>query len=378
MPERTMKEPASLAELMARWAEETQDFALLLLSAQARVLWANKALARVLGYAPEELVGQPLRTIFTPEDLERGLSDHELNVARSFGRAEDDRWHLGKDGSRVFCNGVLMALRDSAGQTTGFIKLIRDRTDLRTQTEALENRLSEALRSARRKDALLSTIGHELRTPLNVIGNAALILRRSSDETQRAQAAEMIERQKATMARLVDDLLDATRIDAGRMKLQIEPVLLQEAIARVVALHGNAAESHRQHLHVVMPEVPITLEADATRLEQILRNLLENAIKYTPAGGNIWVTATVEGQSAVIRVQDDGSGMTAEILPRIFDMFTRDAKALDSASEGLGIGLAVVKNLVQLHHGIVEVQSAGPNRGSEFTLNLPLKQPTFE
>jgi len=352
-----LKEPGATphAEVISQWVEETQDFALILMSPQARVLWANSALTPVLGYAPGDLIGQPLSVIFTPEDLERGLADHELEVARTVGRAEDDRWHLGKDGSRVFCNGVLMALRDTAGQTTGFLKVIRDRTDIRTQTEALENRLGEALRLARRKDALLGTLAHELRNPISAISNSARILRCSSNAEQIAQAAEIVQRQTATMARLVDDLLDATRIDVGRLKLNIETVVLQDAIAAATSLHADAAASRQQNLQVVVPEAPIKLEVDPMRLEQILRNLLDNAIKYTPAGGTISVTATVEGPSAVIRIQDDGNGMSAQTLPRIFEMFTRDAKALDSAADGLGIGLAVVKDLVHLHHGIIEV-----------------------
>lgn len=369
--------PQEAASAVARWAEETADFALVLMSAEARVVWANQALARVLGYTPEDLIGHPLERIFTPEDLERGLAAHEIELARASGRAEDDRWHLGKDGGRVFCNGVLMAMRDVNGQTTGFLKVFRDRTDVRTQTEALENRLGEAVHMSKRKDAFISTLAHELRSPLNAVSNAAELLRRTTDAAQLAKVADIVKKQAATMARLIEDLLDATRLDVGHLKLHVEPVVLQDVIASTVSANADAARARRQELHVVVPEVPITIEADSTRLDQILRNLLENAIKYTPAGGNIWVTATVEGRSAVIRVLDDGDGMSSEALPRIFELFTRDTKALDSATDGLGIGLAVVKNLVHLHHGIIEVQSAGPGRGSEFTVNMPLEQPKF-
>lgn len=363
-----------IASVLERWANETHDFALVVLSPEARVMWANDALASVLGYAPGELVGKSLRMIFTPEDLQRGLDQHELDVAREVGRAEDDRWHLCKDGSRVFCNGILTCLKGAEGGVAGFMKVFRDRTDVRTQTETLENRLSEAVRLANRKDTFLSTLAHELRTPINAITNAAVLARRAHDPDHRAKAIEIVERQSATVARLIDDLLDATRIDVGRLKLNIEALSLQEAITSAMALQSTAIQAKGQVIRVVVPEVPIVLEADSIRLEQILRNLLDNAIKYTPSSGHIWVTATVEADTAVIRIQDDGDGMNVETLPKIFEMFTRGEKALDSATEGLGIGLAVVKNLVQLHGGIIEVQSGGPGRGSEFTLKLPLVQ----
>lgn len=363
---------------LGKWAEATQDFALVALSASSHVVWANGALERVLGYTPEELVGKTLACVFTPEDLARGLDDHEIDVARTTGRAEDDRWHIGKHGRRVYCHGVLTALRDGEGRTNGFVKIFRDRTDVRTQIETLENSLSEGLARAGRKDVFLSTLAHELRSPLQAIANAANLFRRATDPGQNGKVADIVERQTTAIARLIDDLLDATRIDAGRLRIRCEPVRLQDAIAETVGLFSGAVDARRLQLHVVVPDVPIVLEADPMRLGQILRNLIENAVKYTPPGGNVWVTATVEGEAAVTRVRDDGNGMSAEVLPRIFEMFTRDAKALDSATDGLGIGLSVVKSLVELHHGIIEVQSAGPSRGSTFTLNLPLRQPRYD
>jgi len=291
------------------------------------------------------------------------------------GRAEDDRWHMSKDGSRVFCHGILTCLKGEDAGVTGFVKVFRDRTDIRTQTETLENRLSEALGLTRRKDVFLSTLAHELRNPINAITNAAVLLRRAQDPDHTAKAIEVVERQTATMARLIEDLLDATRLDVGTLRLNFQALNLQEAIASAVALQSAAAQAKGHVIRVVVPEIPIVLEADPIRLEEILRNLLDNSIKYTPSSGQMWVTATVEDDKAVVRIQDDGDGMNAETLPKIFEMFTRGERALDSASEGLGIGLAVVKNLVQLHGGIVEVQSGGPGRGSEFTLKLPLVQP---
>ena len=346
----------------------------LVLSPEARVTWANDAVASVLGYTPAELTGKSLRMIFTPEDLERGLDHHELDVARKVGRAEDDRWHLCKDGSRVFCNGILTCLKGADGGVAGFIKIFRDRTDIRTQTETLENRLSEAVLRARRKDAFLSTLAHELRNPINAITNAAVLVRRAQDPDHTAKAIEVVERQAATMARLIDDLLDATRIDVGRLRLNFEPLNLQEAITSAVALQSASVQAKGQVIRVVVPRNPHRPRGrcGSTRADPA-----------KPSGQRDQVHALVRshlghcdggGRKAVIRIQDDGDGMNAETLPKIFEMFTRGDKAMDSASEGLGIGLAVVKNLVHLHGGIVEVQSGGPGRGSEFTLKLPLVQ----
>ncbi|MEO8924984.1 MAG: PAS domain-containing sensor histidine kinase [Caldimonas sp.] len=363
------------SELLLRWAEQTEDFALFFLSPDARIIAVNAAATRLFGYESAELQGQSLRLIFTPEDLERGLADHEIEVAMELGRTEDDRWHLCKDGSRIWVNGVLLAVKDATNVPLGLMKIMRDRTDVRTQTETLGNRLEGALRLACRKDAFLSTFSHEVRNPLNAIVNSLVLLRSVPTGPKADKALTIAERQLTNLRRLMDDLLDVTRIDLGALQLKLERVNLQTAIEGAVSLLAPAASTRQHEVRVIVPEVAIELEADPVRLDQILRNLLENAIKYTPPRGHISVTATVEGKMAAVRIVDDGDGMTAETLPRIFEMFTRDAKVMDSATEGLGIGLAVVKNLVRLHHGTVEVQSAGAGKGSEFTVHLPLEQP---
>jgi len=193
-----------IASVLERWANETHDFAVVFLSPEAHVTWANDAVASVLGYTPAEWTGKSLRMIFTPEDLERGLDQHEIEVARKVGRAEDDRWHMSKDGSRVFCRGILTCLKGEDAGVAGFVKVFRDRTDIRTQTETLENRLSEALGLARRKDVFLSTLAHELRNPLNAITNAAVLLGRAQDPDHTTKAIEVVERQTAAIQDLRD------------------------------------------------------------------------------------------------------------------------------------------------------------------------------
>ncbi len=365
-------------DLLTRWAEQTEDFALFFMTPQGTIVGLNPAATRLFGYEPEELKGSSLRAIFTPEDLARGLDAQELEAATRFGRSEDDRWHVTKSGTRIWADGMLKAVKDGQGRVIGLVKILRDRTDIKTQTEAIENRLVEALKESGRKDAVLGTVSHELRNPLNTLQGSYEVLRLQASGTNVSAVLDVVERQLGVMTRMLGDLLDATRLDVGMMTLDLQTLELQSAIRSAVSLHESSARERGLTVEVAVPDVPIELEADPTRLEQILRNLLDNAIKYTPRGGRIWVTGTVEGDAAVVRVQDDGQGINAEALPRIFDMFTRGPRAVDSATEGLGIGLAVVNNLVRLHQGVVQVQSAGAGKGSEFTVRLPLRQPRLQ
>ena len=362
------------ADLLSLWHEQSEDFALVFLDLEARVVAANGAVTRVLGYEPAELMGHTLRSIFTAEDLAKGLDVHEREVAAQLGRAEDDRWHVGKNGRRVWVSGVMIPLRDRAGVQIGFAKLMRDRTDLRSEIAALENKVAEAKAAATRKDEFLSTLGHELRNPLSTLTNACALLKGRDEAERDDRIFAAMDRQLAVVGRILDDLRDVTRGDTGRLRLAFEPLNLQAAIVAAIELHLPAAEARSKSLRWVFPEPEIIVAADSVRLEQIVRNLLDNAIKYTPEGGQISVTATVEGAMAVIRIEDDGIGLSAEKLPRIFELFTREDRVVDSAADGLGIGLAVVKNLVALHHGLIQVQSAGPGKGSEFTVRLPLQQ----
>ena len=366
----------ALAQWLELWHQQSEDFAVLFMALDATVVATNDAVTRILGYAPSELIGATLRHIFTEEDLRRGLDVHELEVAATLGRAEDDRWHIGKGGRRVWISGVLVPLRNSQGQHIGFAKLLRDRTDLHTEIVTLENRLAQANATASRKNEFLATLGHELRNPLHTLVSAFEVLKQTADPDKKEKMYPLVERQLSFFSRMLDDLRDATRVDVGALRLALVPLNLQEAIRGAIALHEATVKARSQQLQWIFPEPEIVVLADSIRLEQIIRNLLDNASKYTPEGGHISVTATVEGQMAVMRVVDDGIGLSASVLPAIFDLFTREDRAIDSAADGLGIGLALVKNLVELHHGIIQVQSGGPDQGSEFTVMLPLASPT--
>jgi CheY-like chemotaxis protein/two-component sensor histidine kinase len=216
-------------------------------------------------------------------------------------------------------------------------------------------------------------LAHELRNPLAPIRNAVQLLRaRGGHEADLCAIRDMIDRQVQQLVRLVDDLLDISRITRGKISLQAEPVDMGTVIARAVETSRPQIDARRHDLTVTLPAEPLLLEADPLRLAQVLGNLLDNAAKYTDDGGRIWLTATKEGKEAVLRVRDTGVGIPAEMLSSVFELFTQVEKSLDRAQGGLGIGLTLVRRLVEMHGGRVQVQSDGPNQGTEFTVRLPL------
>jgi PAS domain S-box-containing protein len=239
---------------------------------------------------------------------------------------------------------------------------------------ALDNsRLFERmLEDDRRKDEFLAMLAHELRNPLAPIVNIAEMLRlRGDDPAVRTRAVEMIARQSRHMARLLDDLLDISRIRHGKIELRREPVEISEVMRRTVEAALPLAEPRGQEIALIPPAEPVWLDADPARLEQVLANLVNNAVKFTPSGGRIEVAGEAGQGEVVLWVRDNGTGLTPELAQRIFEPFVQEDRSLDRSQGGLGIGLTLVRTLVGLHGGSVEVYSEGPGRGSEFTVRLP-------
>jgi signal transduction histidine kinase/CheY-like chemotaxis protein len=243
------------------------------------------------------------------------------------------------------------------------------------QAEIAERqRAEEALREAdRRKSEFLGLLAHELRNPLAPIRNAVEILRRSGGDEQKVKpATEMMQRQVGQMARLVDDLLDVSRISRGKIELRREPVELASIVHHAVEAVRPLCESMDHELTVTLPPQPAYLNADPSRLSQVVGNLLNNACKFTETGGRIRLTVEREGKQALIRVQDTGIGIAAEQLPRVFEMFMQADTSFERSRHGLGIGLTLVKSVVEMHGGTVEAHSPGVDQGSEFVVRLPL------
>jgi signal transduction histidine kinase/CheY-like chemotaxis protein len=252
----------------------------------------------------------------------------------------------------------------------------RDITERKAAAEA-QNRLLVALSEAdRRKDEFLAMLAHELRNPLAPIRNSLHIMKRAGvDAAVVGRVREMMERQVQQMTRLVDDLLDVSRITRGKIELRKEAVDLASLVQRTVEATCPLIEDRQQELTVDLPPEPVRLEADPTRLEQVLANLLNNAAKYTDHGGHVWLSARQEGGELVLRVKDTGMGIAADMLPRIFEPFVQSDRVLHQSQGGLGIGLTLVRRLVEMHGGSVTAHSEGPGKGSEFVVRLPVFSP---
>jgi two-component system CheB/CheR fusion protein len=360
------------ARLLALWPKQEREHVLLCIDPGGIIVGVRGGAEHVLGYEAAELLGRPANLIFTPEDLERRLDRHELDVALRVGHAEDDRWHVRKDGSRAWMSGTVAAVREPDGRCIGYVKVMRDRTDMRAQVETLERRVAALRDVIERQDHHLTTLAHELANPLSPLLQACHLLPRASEE-QRARLLEVISRQLDSLRRLIGDLRAAVGHPGARPELAIQRFVLQELLQQATQACMGLAAARGLQLELLVSEVPIWIEADPARLHQVVLNLVGNAIKYTPAGGHVWIKATVEAGSAVIRIEDTGVGIAPEMLPRIFDLFTQEPDSRHLSQGGLGVGLSVVKNLVDLHGGTVDVRSDGRGKGSHFTVRLPLQ-----
>jgi PAS domain S-box-containing protein len=267
------------------------------------------------------------------------------------------------------------ALRDETGHMLGAVVSLHDISASREAALLRESR-QQLAEIDRRKTEFLATLAHELRNPLAPISNGLHLLRLSSDEGARAKAREMMDRQLRHLVHLVDDLLDIARISSNKVELRLEPLDLASVLASGVETSAPLIAANGHTLDLRVPSRPLTVNADPTRLAQIVSNLLNNAAKYTPHGGRIELAAAEEDGQAVIRVKDSGVGIPADALTKVFEMFTQVGRDAQKSHGGLGIGLALVKRLVELHGGTVEANSDGADQGSMFVVRLPIAQTT--
>ena len=293
-------------------------------------------------------------------------------VAKAFGLPRHEVWQLArleqpvkKDVLRVY--GDLLT---TLGRT---FLLTRYHLIIEAERVAQMTRMSDRLAEADRRNEFLAMLAHELRNPLAPVLNALELMRLCpADSAACARARETASDQLGHLTRLVDDLVDVSRITHGRIQLRKKIVDLAQVVNQAVESVRPLIDIHREELSVSLPPESIQLEADPTRLVQVLSNLLNNAMKYTEDGGQIWLTAERDGQEVVLRVRDTGIGMAPELLPRVFDLFTQGERGLDRSQGGLGIGLTMVRSLVELHGGCVAGRSEGAGRGSEFIVRLPV------
>jgi signal transduction histidine kinase len=256
-----------------------------------------------------------------------------------------------------------------------FFDLHQQRRQLIAQRDELEA-YATALRAAdRRKNDFLAVLGHELRNPVMALGGGIKLLERRDDPALLREIRAQMDRQVAHLARLVEDLLDISRIDQGKIALRKEPIVLQAILQFAVEASRPQIEARQHRLSVDFPEGPIELEADPTRLAQVVTNLLNNAARYTPTEGQINLSAQLRDGAIEIEVSDNGIGIEPDMQAKIFELFAQVKSPNSRAQEGLGIGLALVKQLMELHGGTVSLRSGGPNLGSSFTVRLPLDGP---
>jgi PAS domain S-box-containing protein len=340
-----------------------KDYAIIMLDRNGKVASWSAAASTIYGYTARDAVGSHFSRFYTAADLERQWPEHELMVARAEGRIEDEGWRVRKDGTLFSANVIISALRGGDGALQGFTKVTRDLTAHR-RLEALQE-------SARQMNEFLAMLSHELRNPLASMVNA-LELMRGRPVADHGELNSVVERQVAHLARIVDDLLDVSRITRGKIALKKQILDLNAIVAQALEASRPLCEARRHTVELRPAGEPLPLDADPTRLAQVLLNLINNAAKYTPEGGRIWIDVRREDNLAVMHVRDNGIGISPALLPRVFELFVQGDRGLDRTEGGLGIGLTLVRRLVEMHGGSVTAFSAGAGDGSEFVVRLPL------
>jgi len=351
---------------------EVVDYAILMLDPEGKVASWNAGAERIKGYKAQEIIGLHFSRFYPTEDLERGKPAHGLKVAAERGRYEDEGWRVRKDGSRFWANVVITALRDETGRLRGFGKVTRDITEHKRTQELLVQAKEEAERVSKFKDQFLSTMSHELRTPLNaVLGFSDLLADERYGPLNDRQQRYLyhIHTGGKHLLKLISDILDLSKIEAGRMELTREDVTVSSAFSEVIsALYPLAEKKSQALLQKVAPDLHV--HADGLRFKQILLNLAGNAIKFTPEGGRIELSAGRVDDQVRVEVRDNGPGIPPHEQQRIFEAFVRLAQT-GSATDGTGLGLAITSRLVELHGGQLGIESQ-PGEGSCFYFSLPL------
>jgi len=338
----------------------------------------NTGAERLFKYSAEEAVGRSITLIIPPERL-----DEEKEIlARLAGGERIEHYEtvrMDRNGRRIDLSLTVSPIRDAEGRVIGASKIARDVTERKQGEEALRQAV-EALKEAdRRKDEFLALLAHELRNPLAPLRNGLQVMRLASGDADIvAKARDMMDRQLSHMVRLIDDLLDISRIGTNKVELRRSRVLLADVVSSAVETARPALEAAGHELTVALPPEPVYLDADLTRMAQVFGNLLNNSAKYTERGGHVWLTATREDGQIVVAIRDTGIGIPAFALPTIFDLFSQVDRSIERRAGGLGIGLALVKGLVEMHGGTVEAASPGQGQGSTFTVRLPLLESRAE
>lgn len=368
--------------------EGVADYAIFMLDPNGNVATWNSGAQRIKGYGAHEIIGRHFSVFYPEEPRLSGWPEHELQVAAEKGRFIDIGWRVRKDGTMFWANVTITALRDEDGKLLGFAKLTRDLTEakrlesMEISSQQREEMLNAertarmtAQRATRLKDDFLATLSHELRTPLSaVLGWTQVLLRsetpRSAEEQRRA--IEVIDRNARAQVQLIDDLLDLSRIMTGKLRLDLRQISFSDVVEAAVDSARPAAEAKGMRLHSIIGAGSDIVSGDSTRLQQVVWNLLTNAIKFTPKGGQVQVLLQRVNSHLELSVSDTGIGIPANYLPHVFDRFSQKDASTTRSFGGLGLGLAICKQLVELHGGTITAVSDGENKGATFKVNLPV------
>ena len=362
--------------------ESVHDYAIFMLDPRGNVMSWNNGAQRLTGYREPEIVGRPGAILFTPEDRAAGMPEREMHLAEDTGRALDERWHLRQDGTRFWASGVMTLAYDAQGAMRGFVKIMRDQSEHR----ASDIQLQEALQSAqqlriraeganRAKDEFISTVSHELRTPLNTIRLWSRMLVSGKVHGQEViKGGQIIDRAALAQQQLIEDLLDVSRIATGRLRLALRDTPLIEAVEGAIEAIRPLAESRHIALAVDLSSDVGVVRVDPERIQQIVWNLLSNAVKFTPEAGRIDIRLHRANANVEVEIRDTGVGISPAFLPHVFDRFRQGDMGATRRHAGLGLGLAIAKQLAELHGGTIGVQSEGEGHGATFTIFLPLER----
>jgi len=352
-------------------ANDAKEYAVFLVGLDGFLLCWNIGAERILGYQSHEVIGRHYSMFFAPEDITAGRPESELKAALEHGRVDGCCWQLRKDGTRFWCQAVVTPLLDELKQVRSYARVMHDLTES-DAAQAQRKRADGLAEANRNKEEFMALLSHELRGPLSPIINSLNILRQmKTTDPIIEQAGNVIDRQVGLMVRLVDDLLDVSRITKGKLRLNKEPIDLRVIVERAAESVRPLMTARRHDFSVSLATRPVFVSADPSRMEQVIVNLLNNAAKYTDGGGLIRLTVQQEADEAVVRVRDNGVGIAPEMLSHIFELFTQVDGSLGRSYGGLGIGLALASNLVTMHDGRLQAASAGLRKGCEFTIKLP-------
>jgi PAS domain S-box-containing protein len=358
--------------------QTVRDYAIFTVDVEGRISSWHQGAALMKGYTADEAIGMPYADLFVPEERPWGAK-REMDIAARTGEYKGEGKRVRKDGSVIEVAVVLTALRGPRGELLGFLKLTQNITERKRQEAEREELLrhaqtarEEAELVSRSKGEFLATISHELRTPLGaILGWAHLLEKGMSDPDAMKQGLAAITRNARVQVQLIEDLLDMSRIESGQLRLDARPVDLAGVVASALDSIHPAAQAKNIVLRPAIDPAAGLVAGDPGRLQQIVGNLLSNAVKFTPAGGRISVSLSRSGRDVEVAVSDTGQGMDAGFVARAFDRFQQQDASTTRRFGGLGIGLAIVKELTDLHGGSVRAHSAGVGQGSTFVVTLP-------